>query len=1093
MRLTAYRARALLLLAAVTGAACAASETSLPLQPARTVRFETDQGTWMSVDVSPDGRTLVFDLLGDLYTLPVQGGRATRITSGLPFDSQPRFSPDGSKLVFVSDRDGSDNLWIADAGGGQARAITGEQDTAFISPEWTPDGRAIVVSRASGIAGRSDWASAGEVPLYLYSLAGGTGLKVSGGTWLAIARTPGSGGGRYLGATFAPDGELFAAANRAGMGNGSWQIVSFDRETARPRFRTGEGSRSRTGASGSAMRPAISPDGRHLVYATRMDERTELRIQDLSTGSTRTLVPEATRDAQREGAYDASRDLMPGAAFVPDGSALIASYGGKLWRVEVTSGAATPIPFTASVEQELGPLVKFESPLDDDVFTVRQIRHARPSPDGKQLVFTAMDRLWIKSLPDGSARRLTQDEAGEYFPTWSPDGRYVAYATWRDDEGGHILRIRAEGGGKPQRLTSDGAYYEKLVYTPDGRHLLAARSPREAKSESRLQRPGNELRRLPNTYLVSLPAEGGETTPILPLTNARSVTPTFRGAPHFSAEPKRIYLYDPRDGLMSMNFDGSDRRAILKVTGFGRSGTGFGQVPADDVILSPDGRYALATLDECIYLIAVPAWGQVTVPTISVDSPESAAVPMTRLTTVGGDFAGWDAAGRSAYYSLGHAFFQWTVEDALLQEPASRRSREAERAVRRIDVKINVARQDAPAPVVLRGARLITMNKNDEVIDDGDLVIAGSHIVAVGARGAVDVPAEARVLDMSGRTILPGFIDTYAEVSPLWGSHEAKPWEYRVNLAYGVTTLREAQSVTTDSLSYADRLEAGEISGPRVLPGGRVISAEMRLRSFDEVRALLRRHAEFEQTPIVRQRLLADRRASQWFAMASRELGLTPTADGGGDLKRALTLAADGYAGLDGAIRTFPLYKDVTQFLARSGTTYHLASLLTQADYFYRQYNVRDESTLMRFTPWAELEARPFRGRAASSGDEYTFPQKARDAAKFANEGGVLTVGSHGVLQGLGYHWELWAMGSGGMSAHDVLRAATAAGASTLGWQETLGSLESGKLADLQVLDGNPLMDITQTNTIRFVMKQGRLYEAASLRSVWPQEQGGAP
>lgn len=1062
-----YTSCALLGLAAAHGAS--AVDASLPLQPTRTVSFETDEGTWMSLDVSPDGRTIVFELLGDLYTLPIQGGRATRITSGLAFDSQPRYSPDGRRLVFVSDRSGADNLWIADATGGQARALTQERDTAFVSPEWTPDGRSVVVSRAGEVASRRDWASAGELPLYLYSLDGGSGLKVSGGTWLAIARTSSSGGGRYLGATFAPDGTLFAAANRSGMANGSWQVISFDRDTARPRIRTG--------ATGSAMRPMISPDGRHLVYATRLDERTQLHLQDLATGRTQVLVPEATRDAQREGAYDASRDLMPGASFVPDGSALVASYGGKLWRVEVPSGVATLIPFTARVEQELGPLAKFESPLAQDGLVVRQIRDAQPSPDGKHLVFTALDRLWIQPLPDGPARRLTQDAAGEYFPTWSPDGRYVAYATWRDNEGGYVYRIRTDGRSQPQRLTSDAAYYETLAYTPDGRQLLAARSPREARLESRLQRPGNELRRLLDTCLVSLPAGGGEITTILPLTSAKALTPTFHGKPHFSAEPARMYLYDYHDGLLSMKVDGSDRRSILKVTGRGKSGAGLGQVPADDVILSPDGKSVLAQLDERIYLIALPAWGRASVPVVSVDSPGSAALPLTKLPAEGGDFPGWSADGRSVYYSLGRSFFQQALGD---ERP------------RRSDVEIELPGEEMPAPLVLRGARLITMN-GEQIIENGDLVVAHSRIVAIGARGTVETPATAQVLDVSGKTILPGFIDVHADVSPRWGAHETQPWEYRVNLAYGVTTLREMQSATMDSFAYADRLQAGEIVGPRVQPSSPVFSAEMRWQGLDEARGRLRRYAEHDRTQTVRQELLGDRRARQWFAIASRELGLMPTADGGGDLRMALTLAADGYAGLDGAIRTFPLYKDVAQFLAQSGTAVHLASLTTQSDYFYRKYNVLDEPKLLRFTPWTELEARPFRGRAAASGDDYTFPHKARDAAKVAAAGGVLTVGSQGMLQGLGYHWELWALQSGGLSPHEALRAATISGASALGWQQSLGSLEPGKLADLQVLDGDPLQDITQTNTVRYVMKNGKLYEAASLRRVWPQEQGGAP
>src|SRR5215217_44694 len=120
---------------------------SLPLKPERTFRFDTDEGTWISLDVLPDGSTLVFELLGDLYTMPVQGGDAKRITRGLPFDSQPRYSPDGKRIVFLSDRDGAENVWTCDPDGGKLKQVTHGKGALFASPVWTPDGDYVIVSR----------------------------------------------------------------------------------------------------------------------------------------------------------------------------------------------------------------------------------------------------------------------------------------------------------------------------------------------------------------------------------------------------------------------------------------------------------------------------------------------------------------------------------------------------------------------------------------------------------------------------------------------------------------------------------------------------------------------------------------------------------------------------------------------------------------------------------------------------------------------------------------------------------------------------------------------------------------------------------
>ena len=152
-----------------------AADEGLPLEPARWARFTTSEGTWLSLDVSPDGQSIAFDMLGDLYTIPIAGGTATRITDGIAHDMQPRFSPDGQHIVFVSDRSGDDNVWTVRADGSDPRQITddGGVVSGFLSPEWTPDGNYIVVSR-SRLGG-------GNEKLWLYHIKGGTGIADDAG------------------------------------------------------------------------------------------------------------------------------------------------------------------------------------------------------------------------------------------------------------------------------------------------------------------------------------------------------------------------------------------------------------------------------------------------------------------------------------------------------------------------------------------------------------------------------------------------------------------------------------------------------------------------------------------------------------------------------------------------------------------------------------------------------------------------------------------------------------------------------------------------------------------------------------------------
>jgi len=237
----------------------------LPLETTRTIEFSTDEGTWLSLDVSPDGQTLVFELLGDLYTLPLAGGKAARITSGPAFDSQPRFSPDGQWIAFLSDRDGAENLWLAKADGSEARKISKDEQAEFASPFWLPAGDYVLVSR-------STWGQR-TFEIMMYHLQGGSGVAVTKAKPRPDA--PGSQRHNALGGIFSPDGRYLYYSRRIGgfQYNASfplWQVARRDMVTGDEDVLTG--------AFGSAFRPLLAPDGERLIYATRYETFTGLRF-----------------------------------------------------------------------------------------------------------------------------------------------------------------------------------------------------------------------------------------------------------------------------------------------------------------------------------------------------------------------------------------------------------------------------------------------------------------------------------------------------------------------------------------------------------------------------------------------------------------------------------------------------------------------------------------------------------------------------------------------------------------------------------------------------------------------------------------------
>jgi Tol biopolymer transport system component len=1102
----------------------------LPLSIGRHVNFTTSKASWMSLDVSPDGQTIVFDLLGDLYTLPIAGGTATRLTTGMSMDNQPRFSPDGKKIVFVSDLSGGDNLWTLSLDKKDTVQITKGNDNLYASPEFTPDGKYIVAAKSGGLGGAAK--------LWIYHVDGGSGA--------ALVREPAA--LKVTGPTVSHDGRYVWYSRRQGDWQYNavfpqYQLAVYDRETGT--------NTTMSSRYGSAFRPQLSHDGKWLVYGSRFETNTGLRIRNVQSGVEDWLVYPIQRDDQES---RSPLDVLPGYAFTPDDKAIVMSYGGEIWRVPVDKTKPVKIPFTANVSLDVGPEVRFAYKVDDAAsFTAHQIRDVAPSPDGKRLAFVSLNRVYLLDLPNGTPRRLTNQDVGEYYPTWSPDGKSIAFATWNDKAGGQIFKATVDGkSAAPQQLTKTSALYTQLAWAPDGRRIVAVKAAARDMQEA-LGFFGGGL----GTQFVWVPATGGDMVVIGPSGN--------RVRPHFTQDTTRIFAYSFNEGLVSMRWDGTDVKAILKVTGpippmgtLDDDHTTSADMPmpthyeleqnptpppAQLVMMAPRGDRALAEVGNDVYVVTVPYLGGPT-PTVSVANPASAAFPARRLTDIGGEFSTWSADGKMVHWAIGNAFVSFDldrakqVDDSIAAakrargdstpaapaakpdstKPDSTKKAPAPTGYKPVErrITIPVSRDLPQGDAVLRGARVVTM-KGKEVLEDADIVIHNNRITAVGKRGSVSVPNGAQVIDVAGKTILPGFVDTHYH--PQWlipDVHTAQVWQYLAQLAYGVTTTRDPQTATTDVLTYEDEVEAGHMVGPRIYSTGPGVFSGENLKDLDQTRNVLKRYATYYDTKTLKMYMTGNRQQRQWVIMAAKELGLMPTTEGGLDFKLNMTHAIDGYAGIEHALPIAPLYEDVVELFKQTGVTNSPTLIVSYGgpfgeNYWYTHENVHGDAKLRRFTPEAELDAKTRRRGTGSGGspgpggwfmdEEYAFPLHAQFAKKVVEAGGRIGIGSHGQLQGLGYQWEMWMMASGGMSNHDVLRTATILGAEGIGMSGDLGSIEGGKLADLVVLDKNPLENIRNTNTIRYVMKNGRLYDGNTLDEVYPSKramqhfvwQDGAP
>ncbi len=1001
---------------------------TLCITPTRTVSFETTTGTQMSVDVSPDGETILFDLLGDLYTVSRSGGAATRLTSGMALDLQPVYSPDGQTILFVSDRSGNENLWIVDADGSNPRPVTTERgDFHFDDPEWSRDGEYVLVRRneaGSPNAGRDPW---------LIHVSGGGGMELDDeAEGLGFRWGPNDRYVYYRGA----EGPGATSLRGNGLPRPA-QIMRLDR-------RTGDIAPITKTPSGAA-RPAISPDGEWMAYVADIDAMAGLRLRNLVTDEDRWLAFPIDREhLNRRTRF----------TFTPDGSAVVFVRDGTFHEVDVEDGTVREIPFTAQVEQLLGPLIHHEMPFEDETLVVRNVRYGQMSPDRSKLAFGSLNQLWVMDLPNGEPRSLRENGAGQYQPTFSPDGQSIAFVSWHATEGGHVWRVPT-AGGEPQRLTTHSAYYANPAWSADGTKIVYVREDPAAVRNRNTNNRG---------FIEWIPSSGGEPQAVVSAPSDNVLT--------FSADGSRI-TFAENGTLVSVRLDGTERKEIATIEG------------AAEMVPSPDGSWLAFTLREEVYVAALPP----SLETVTL-TERSGPGPLQRVTRDGGQDLKWSADGAGLSWVFANVFSHLDLDDVFGPD-APEQGRDRLAATVPIDLVVPMPKPEGS--VALTGATVVTM-RGDEVLQDATIVVEGNRIRELGSSGSVQIPSGARVIDVAGATIIPGLIDAHAHIRgmPRDVLVDIAP-EPLVNLAFGVTMARDVNA-STDQFHYREIIAAGRMLGPRIfMTGPSQTSGAIKIDSYEDAFAGVKRYVD-RGSISTKQYMQPQRRQIQWMLQAGDELGINSTAEGGG-VMRQVAMILDGYTAIEHAPTDWVnMYDDFVQLYARSGTMYVPTLVVASPStyqgelYWYQTTDVHADQKLAHFLTHAALDHKS-RTSQRFALDEYYFLNGGAGAAPIAEAGGLVASGGHGQVHGLAVHWELWMLEMTGMTPHEALRAATINVATGMGMAADFGSLEVGKVADLVVLDASPLDDIRNSTSIRYVMQGGNLYHGESLDMIWPREE----
>ena len=1058
-------------MAQTAGPASAAAPAAKPVwnvnQPpgaARTISIDTRTGTWMSVDVSPDGKTLVFDLLGDLYLLPMEGGLAQPLTTSIAWEHQARFSPDGRHIAFVSDAGGGDNVWVMNRDGSSARAVTAEPERLLNNPVWHPQGHA-VLARKHYFGTRS----MGSGEIWLYHLDGGKGVALNEKpNWQKDLGEP----------AISPDGRHLYYSRDTTPGN----TFEYNKDSNKEIFRIfrqdlvdGHTEALVTGPGG-AVRPTPSPDGRHLAFVRRVRNQSTLFIKDLHSGTERPLWGGLSRDLQEAWSV---YGVYPGFAWTPDSKHLVVWAQGQLWRVNAVSGQATTIPFQVRHTREIREALRVKQTVAPDQFELRQLRHVQVAPAGGFLVYSALGHLWRRDLQrDGAApeRITSQTEHFEFQPSLSRDGQRVVYVSWDDRQMGRV-RVRHLSTGRETVVTPEPGKYLTPRFAPDGKSVVYVKSRGTV-----LLSPWHGLDT--GVYLAS--ADGSGTPRRI---SREGDTPQFgaRNDEVFVTRTTPVSEVEVRRSLWRLRLSDGQESEIAR-----------GEF-ISEYSVSPDGQW-LGFIDRFhAYVLPLPSTGRPLAVAARMEG-----WPVKRLSHHAGQHLHFSGDSRTAHFSMGPELFSVPLAQAFTvagREAGAPPFRAPENG-RPIG---HTAVADRPqGRIALVGARVATMRaaQPDEVIEDAVVLIDGNRIMAIGPAATVNIPGDARRVDLQGKTIVPGFIDAH------WhgamgeeGLIPQQSWVNLASLAFGVTALHDPSNRNDHIFATAELQRTGQVLGPRIFSTGSILygakgSINAVVNQLDDALTHLQRQ-KAQGAISVKSYNQPRREQRQMVLEAARRTNMMVVPEGASMFQQNMSHIIDGHTGLEHALPIDKVYDDVKQLWTQTQVGYtptlNVAyGGLDGEHYWYARTEVWKHPLLSLYLPPGILPARAVR-RPTAPQEDYNVIRVAQTATELQRAGVPAMIGAHGQREGLGAHWEMWMFALGGMTPLEALRTATLNPARHFGLDADLGSLEVGKLADLVVIEGDVLSDIRQSDRISHVMQNGRLYEAASLAEVVSRKRPRAP
>ena len=1012
-----------------------------------TFQLNTDEGTWMNLDVSPDGKTIVFDLLGNIYKMPISGGTTTVLRSGLAYEVQPRFSPNGKYISFTSDAEGGNNIWVMTADGKDAKSITKEKYRLLNNAVWTPDGKS-VVARKHYTSTRS--VGAGE--MWQYPLSGTAGLRLTKrkNDQQDVNDPSISPDGKYL--YYAED--MYPGGYFQYNKDPNKQIYVIKRYN----FETGEIDQI-TGGPGGAARPVVSRDGKLLAFVKRVRTKSVLYIHELVTGKEYPIYENLSKDQSEAWAVFG---VYPHFAWMPNNKDIVLWAQGKINRINIDTKQITNIPFQVDQEIKLAKTHRVKRKVFEPQFASKMVKDVKTSPDGNTIVFTALGHIYKKVLPEGTPTRITTLTDFEAEPSFSSDGNSVLFVTWNDEELGAIYKVNLDGSNL-EKITNEKGIYRTPAFNSNNSKIVY-------RKESGNGDQGFDYTKKTGIYVAN--TDGSDAKRI-------SKSGEF---PMFSADDSRIFFQTGgaffgglTKNLKSVDLNGKEERSH------------FSSKLANRLVPSPDNKWVAFIHLHKLYMAPFVMNGS----EINLDN-NTKSFKVESLSKNAGINLHWSASNDKIFWTLGGDYIQKSIVNNTTNPFA--KTNLGENPETTISINL-VTKSDVPeGRIAFKNARIITMN-GDEVIEDGTIVINQNKIEQIGNTRSITIPSDAKVYKMNGKTIMPGIVDVHAHVGAFRnGLSTQKHWQFYANLAFGVTTSHDPSVHTAAAFTLEELQKSGHLVGPRMFSTGFILYGaegdfKAVVNNLDDARFAIARTKAFGAKSI-KSYNQPRREQRQQIMQAAREQKVNVVPEGGSNFFANMSMIFDGHTGVEHNIPVNPVYKDVLSLWKNSKTGYTPTLIVNYGGMngefeWYQKYNVWENETLLKYTPRYVVDTRS-RHRTMVPEEEYKNGHvlTSETVTALAKEGVKVNLGAHGQLQGLGAHWELWMLQQGGLSNHEALKAATINGADYIGAADEIGSLEKGKLADLIIMDKNPLEDIKNSNSVIYTMVNGRLYDINTMNEI---------